>query len=88
MKNEEEWMDADMMAENMAGKPTPRTAEEGVKIMETRLRILREREDKIRIAEHFADEAMRENCLIEVGREIRDAQSQLKHYQTQMEGRN
>ncbi len=88
MPNKEEWMDAEMMVENQTGKSSARTPEEGVKIMETRLRILREREEKIRTGHHFADEALREKSLIEIGREIRDAKSQLKHYQTQIEGRN
>jgi hypothetical protein len=88
MTNEEDWMEAEMMAENTGGKPVVRTPEEGIKIMQTRLRILRKREKHIRTGDHFTDEALRENSLIQIGREIRDAQGQLKHFQTQLKCRN
>ncbi len=88
MPNEDEWMDAEMDAENMTGRSSARTPEEGIKIMEERLRVLRAREGNIRTGDQFTDETLREKSLIEIGREIRDAQSQLKHYKMQLEGRN
>ncbi len=81
-------LDKESHADEFRRNPPLLSPKEGIVAMEERLGELRKREKHIRTGEHFKNEALREESLIRITREIRDAQSQLKEYKTQLEGRN
>jgi hypothetical protein len=81
-------LEKELNAEEFQRNPPLVSPTEGIAVMKDRLDELRKREKHIRTGDHFKDEALREECLIRITREIRDAQSQLKEYKTQLEGRN
>jgi hypothetical protein len=81
MRNDEEWMDAEMAAEESGEKPPVRTPAEGVQAMERRIAYLRGR--LAQLHPNAGEDA-------EVGqiRDIRAAEARLQEYLTQLEGRN
>lgn len=78
MPTDDEWNDAEMTADDSAGKPLYRTPAEGVAGMQKRIDILTERFNattNIELAE-------------QLGLEIAQAYALLKEYQVQLDGKN
>lgn len=81
MPNEEEWLDAGMIADESLGRPAKRTPQEGIAEMRARIKLL-----QARIAKANANGQVDE--LRTLNSEFREACDRLTEYQTQLEGRN
>lgn len=89
---DDEWAEADMLADETHGKPMKRTALEGIRDMERRIASLLKR---IHAAERFAHEdseggfsesAVR--TIQSLTEELATARARLAEYKLQLEGRN
>jgi hypothetical protein len=87
MPTDDEWVEADMAADEAAGKPLKRTAEEGIRDMERRIISLRAR---ITAAEGNAllTDPQRAEVIADLRVDLQEAQARLKEYQIQLEGKN
>ena len=89
MPTDEEWSDANHLADEMAGHPLPRSAEEGVRDMTVRLKVLEER--LVQCRAHLAagaDPVGFAEEEIKLLRELQEAKQRLAEYQAQLGGRN
>jgi hypothetical protein len=82
---DDEWVDAEMLAEEMTGKVIAKSPQTGIADMEKRLRVLNQRREMV--LQH-ADSESKSKRLRELERQIADAQARIKEYRTQLEGRN
>lgn len=82
MPTDDEWAEADILADETHGKPLKRPAAEGIRDMEALIISLRGRLDSLHPAARNTD------AELQLIREIREAEARLKEYQIQIQGRN
>lgn len=78
MPTEDEWAEADMLADQVAGVPLARTPEEGIKWMDRRIRHLESR------IQNCVDDSQ----LSILNSQLREAHQRLAEYRAQLGGRN
>ena len=82
---DDEFADADELAEEIIGKPIARSPEQGIADMETRLRSLQNSHD---LTSKHTDSDQKFQHLVTLEREMADIKARIREYKAQLEGRN
>ena len=82
MPTDDEWAEADMMADEAHGKPLKRTPEEGIRDMERRIASTTQR------LRNLHPDAQNPEIELQLIKELREAKARLKEYQIQLDERN
>jgi hypothetical protein len=85
MPTDDEWADADELAEEMIGKPFLRNPEQGIADMQKRLRSLQARHD---LVSKQADSDLKFERMSDLQRQMTDLKLRIKEYEAQQQGRN
>lgn len=92
MPTDDEWAEADMAADEAAGKPLKRTAEEGIRDMERRIASLTKRINDLE--RHMSEDSeggfseSAAEAIKSLTEDLTTARARLAEYKLQLEGRN
>ena len=88
MPDEDEWIDAEEIADDVAeksGQPIRRSPEQGIAVMQKRIYRLRGLHDQVAAEPASVNQAER---LLSIMRDLLKAETRLKEYEIQLKGRN